>query len=143
MSEDTITISKADLQALIREGIAQAALKQPTPSSLFGDVAISYDDIAAINRLHHLTTGGLQSSLTHSRNQYTGSRGFTKHDGVSRSEIHDDLRHLALALVGETKNRDVVHADYEFVQQSYAQMRDLFLSLYEQRFSALKEEGAQ
>lgn len=142
MTEDTITISKADLQALIREGIAQAAGKQFTPSSLFNEVAITGNDISAINNRHQLATGGFRNCSTYSSNHYTDNFDMCRHDGVFFSQIHDQLRHLTLALVGETKNRDVIHADYGFEQESYARMRDLFLSLYEQHVTDLKKQGA-
>jgi hypothetical protein len=137
MSEDTITISKADLQQLIREGIAQAVSpNHDNAIAMFNGLKVTFEDIGGINDRHGITSGGLHNTQTYSRRLDSWGR----RNGPSANEIHDQLRKLSLAIVGETKNKDVTHYDYKTVRDAYLKFRDLFFDLYDERAESLSKE---
>lgn len=140
--EDKITISKSELDELIRQGIAKA-VRQPTgftAGTLFTGIAIDYDDIAIINKRHKMPKDEMGVSTTiYSRHQYR-DENISRETGPGAHEMHDKLRFLALAVVGESKNSQVARADIPTVREAYSKFRDLFLTLYDMRASGISKE---
>lgn len=142
MMEDKITISKSELDELIRQGIAKA-VRQPTgftAGTLFTGIAIDYDDIAIINKRHKMPKDEMGvSTAIYSRHQYK-NENISRETGPSAHEMHDKLRFLALAVVGESKNSRVARADIPTVREAYSKFRDLFLTLYDMRAAGISKE---
>ncbi|MFT8412132.1 MAG: hypothetical protein ABF743_08135 [Schleiferilactobacillus perolens] len=142
MMEDKITISKSELDELIRQGIAKA-VRQPTgftAGTLFTGIAIDYDDIAIINKRHKMPKDEMGvSTAIYSRHQYK-NENISRETGPSAHDMHDKLRFLALAVVGESKNSRVARADIPTVREAYSKFRDLFLTLYDMRAAGISKE---
>lgn len=140
--EDKITISKSELDELIRQGIAKA-VRQPTgftAGTLFTGIAIDYDDIAIINKRHKMPKDEMGvSTAIYSRHQYK-NENISRETGPSAHDMHDKLRFLALAVVGESKNSRVARADIPTVREAYSKFRDLFLTLYDMRAAGISKE---
>lgn len=139
MVEEQITITKSDLQQLIREGVAQAmtASHERTPQMLFQGVAIDFNDIEVINHRYGLKTSALNDSCIYSRNQSKDWMGRVCDSGPGKNEVHDLLRKIAMAVSGERKNSKVARSDFNRVRNDYDQFRDLFLKLYDERCADL------
>jgi hypothetical protein len=139
MSDDTITITKADLQQMISEGIAQAISKprERTPQALFQGIAIDYDDLSVINNRYGLETAALHDANIYSRHQSRDWLNRVCDGGPGRADVHDLIRKLAMAICGETQNSKVARMDYDRVRNDYEQFRNLFLKLYDARCSDL------
>jgi hypothetical protein len=145
MMEDKITISKSELDELIRQGIAKA-VRQPTgftAGTLFAGIAIDTNDISTINERHDMPNMPEdvcgKSYAIFSRHQYNDGTSF-RCMGPSAGDMHDKLRFLALAVVGESKNSQVVRADIPTVREAYSKFRDLFLTLYDTRAASVSKE---
>nr|DAM25072.1 MAG TPA: hypothetical protein [Caudoviricetes sp.] len=139
---DLITISRHDLDELVRQRVAEAS-RQPTgftANTLFTGIAIDPNDIMTINKRHGMPEDrfGVSSSV-YSRHQYDDGN-IIRNDGSSAKELHDKLRFLALAVVGETKNGLVTRADISTVREAYSKFRDDFLALYDDRAAKLAKE---
>lgn len=139
---DLITISRHDLEELIRQRVAEAT-RQPTgftANTLFTGVAIDQNDIMTINKRHGMPEDqfGVSSSV-YSRYQYDDGN-MIRNGGDGAHELHNKLRFLALAVVGETKNGQVARADITTVREAYSKFRDEFLSLYDDRAAKLVQE---
>ncbi|WP_203633906.1 hypothetical protein [Lacticaseibacillus suibinensis] len=139
---DLITISRHDLDELVRQRVAEAS-RQPTgftANTLFTGVAIDRNDIMTINKRHGMPEDnmGILSTI-YSRRQFDNV-GIYRSRGDSASELHNKLRFLALAVVGETKNGQVARADITTVREAYSKFRDEFLSLYDDRAAKLVQE---
>ncbi|WP_125580810.1 hypothetical protein [Lacticaseibacillus suibinensis] len=139
---DLITVSRHDLEELIRQRVAEA-IRQPTgftANTLFTGIAVDTNDIATINKRHGMPKDrfGVPGSV-YSRHQYDDGN-IIRNDGFSAKELHDKLRFLALAVVGETKNGLVTRADIATVREAYSKFRDEFLALYDDRAAKLAQE---
>lgn len=139
---DLITLSRHDLEELIRQGVAKAS-RQPTgftAGTLFTGITVDQNDIATINKRHGMPADrfGVSSSI-YSRHQYDDGN-IIRNDGFSAHELHDKLRFLALAVVGETKNGQVTRADITTVREAYSKFRNVFLDLYDSRAANLSKE---
>lgn len=141
MSEETITISKSDLQQLIREGVAQAVGRPRVlmSYSLFKGIALEHADLSALNNKYGIETEGVGNSCAYSRRQYTDGRGIIRDGGISPYEIHDLLRKVAMAVCGEKQNSKVARMDYERVRDDYEKFRDLFIECYDARCKELAD----
>lgn len=139
---DLITVSRHDLEELIRQRVAEA-IRQPTgftANTLFTGIAVDPNDIATINKRHGMPKDRFGVSTTvYSRHQYDDGN-IIRNDGFSAKELHDKLRFLALAVVGETKNGLVTRADIATVREAYSKFRDEFLALYDDRAAKLAQE---
>lgn len=139
---DLITVSRHDLEELIRQRVAEAT-RQPTgftANTLFTGIAVDTNDIATINKRHGMPKDRFGVSTTvYSRHQYDDGN-IIRNYGSSAKELHDKLRFLALAVVGETKNGLVTRADIETVREAYSKFRDEFLALYDDRAAKLAQE---
>lgn len=143
--EDKITISKSELDELIRQGIAKA-VRQPTgftAGTLFTGITIDTNDISTINKRHDMPNMPEdvygKSYAIFSRHQYK-NENISRETGPSAHDMHDKLRFLALAVVGESKNSQVARADIPTVREAYSKFRDLFLTLYDMRAAGISKE---
>lgn len=126
-------------------------LKRPmekvTQNTLFKDVAFSDTDVLQTNQKYQITKdlkewNNLPFTRIYTLNpQNHGSvRNESTHYNVSNHAIHDSLRKLSLAIVGATKNTDLVAKEYTIVRETYEALKNLFLQKYDERLKQLDRE---
>lgn len=155
--DDTITISKAELETMIAEAIARNSL--PRKKKDFRDVHMSWEDVRQINTKYPLISERLSrrfaSQITdepsidelrfgktkpdgiYSRKRYgkDNSSGYT-YNKVYHQDIIDNLRRISLTLMGVTVIKDLDDDEFEYCLTIYNEFKNLFLKLYDERLSA-------
>ena len=155
--DDTITISKAELETMIAEAIARNSL--PRKKKDFRDVHMSWEDVRQINTKYPLISERLSrrfaSQITdepsidelrygktkpngiYSRKRYgkDNSCGYT-YNKVYHQDITDNLRRISLALMGVTVIKELDDDEFEYCLSIYNEFKNLFLKLYDERLSA-------
>lgn len=126
-------------------------LKRPTEkltqNTLFKDIAFDDADILRINQKHKTTNELNEWNDLPFANIYTlypKNHGLVReespHYNVNNYAIHDNLRKLALAVTGATKNTDLAQSEYELVRNMYQTLKDLLLKKYDERLTQLDKE---
>ena len=126
-------------------------LKRPmervTQNTLFKDVAFSDTDVLQTNQKYQITKdlkewNDLPFARIYTLNpQNHGlARNGSMHYNVPNHAIHDSLRKLSLAVVGATKNTDLVTTEYAIVRDTYQALKDLFLQKYDRRLMKLDRD---
>ncbi|WP_363472828.1 hypothetical protein [Companilactobacillus musae] len=143
---DSITITKDDLKDLITKEVVKALTTKAKvyPPLLFDNVRFSREDLTSRNAKYRETSRTNINNYggnTYSRHQYEtkdfANRTTTKDMGPYSDAVNVEIRHLALAVLGETRIKDVSSQDYSRAINIYSQFKDLFLKLYDQRLNDL------
>lgn len=154
--DDTITISKTELEKMIAEAISRNSL--PRQKKDFRDVHLSDDEVEKINMKHQLIYKKLsrrfasqitdESSIdeirygrTKPNSIYTRKRygignayGYAHHK-IYLQDILDNLRRISLAVMGASVIRDLDDDEFEYCLAVYEEFKKLFLNLYDERLS--------
>lgn len=146
MEEELITLTRSELQSLI-SGNAKALImvKPSTATLLFKNSAIDSSDIRLINenyspsRINNLEGYGGSTFSKHQTFNYDSSFGRRRliNNGPYSNGIHDLIRKLTLAIMGETLNKNLSYEDWDEARDDYIQIKRLFLKLYQKRLDNL------
>ncbi|MEQ9810346.1 hypothetical protein [Streptococcus jiangjianxini] len=153
---DTITISKAELQEMIAEAIANNTL--PRKKKDFRDVAIRDKELEEINsnfpiiaeRLKRsfasqqtdepsakeLRTGLKSSQGIYTRRRYENGYSNYTHRKLYTPNVSDMIRHLSLAVMGASIIKDLDDDEFEHCLEVYGELKKVFLGLYKKRLEA-------
>lgn len=161
--EDTITISKSELQELIAKEIANRAIKTRRD---FGGVAIDASDIRSVNQLYpdifdkmrlpfyNSHTDDVMPIARHQKwkfdfgggDVFSRNRHFSKSnnayyhskDCLYVSRIHEKLKEITLALHGATLIKDLDDEEFQEALETYNDFKQFFLERYKVRLSKLQ-----
>ncbi|MFH5812110.1 hypothetical protein [Companilactobacillus sp. FL22-1] len=149
MEEELITLTRSELQSLM-SGNAKALItaKPSTATLLFRNSAIDSSDIRLINekygfsRINNLASYGGSTFSKHQTFNYDGSfeRKRLINNGPYSNGIHDLIRKLTLAIMGETLNKNLSYEDWNEARNDYIQIKRLFLKLYQKRLDNLFDD---
>ena len=151
--EETITISKSELERLVATEIAKQSF--PRTRHDFSGVAIDGKDILKVNNQHPIVKEKLNHTYTRSmgsdiheielrgygsnrdsvfaRNRNISGRSEWSHTKVYTADIHQTLRNLAVRVMGGTVIRDLEPDEFDFALSIYEDFKQLFLEKYNQR----------
>lgn len=153
---DTITISKADLEKMIAEAISKNSL--PRQKKDFRDVHLTYEEVEKINLKHPLISerlsrkfasqitdepsidelrfgrGKPNSIYTRKRYGKENSIGY-EHHKIYLQDILDNLKRISLAVMGASIIKDLDDDEFEYSLVIYEEFKKLFLNLYDKRLS--------
>lgn len=153
---DTITISKAELEKMIAEAISKNSL--PRQKKDFRDVHLTNEEVEKINLKHPLISERLSrrfaSQITnepsidelrfgkgkpndiYTRKRYgkENSSGYAHHK-IYLQDILDNLRRISLAVMGASIIKDLDDDEFEYSLAIYEEFKKLFLNLYDERLS--------
>lgn len=162
--EEVITIKKSELQELVAEIIAKKAVRTRKD---FGDVSITNEDIANVNRNHPAI---LEKLLTPYADEYSEEvYPFSKHSlrfsnvynhnvfltkrlenkngvylhsksSLFTSDIHNSIKSLTLALHGATVIKDLTDYEFEKALNTYNEIKNFFLNRYNVRLTKLEQD---
>lgn len=151
MEDELITLSKSELQELLSTNNSKVVIvsKPTTPNLLFQSVAIANGDIRLINEKYDKSKINNLNSLggtTFSRRQtfnYKSSldRKSLENTGPFSNEIHELIRKLTLAIMGEKLNKNLSYEDWSETREDYIQIKELFLNLYKKRLDNISKVG--
>ena len=151
MEDELITLSKSELHELLSTNNSKMVIvsKPITSNLLFKSAAINNSDIRSINEMYkNSRTNNVDSysGTTYSRHQtfnYNSlfDRKKLEDDGPSSSEIHDLIRKLTLAIMGEKLNKNLSYEDWSETREDYIQIKELFLNLYKKRLDNISKVG--
>lgn len=153
---DTITISKTELELMIAEAIARNTL--PRKKKDFRDVQFRHDDFEKINMkypilserltrrfssqvtdepsVEELRIGRARPISIYSRKRYAHGINNYEHSKIYTPNVSDMLRHLSLAVMGATIIKDLDDDEFEHSLKIYEDFKNLFLKLYDERLEA-------
>jgi len=126
-------------------------LKRPseniTQNTLFKDIAFSDTDVLQTNQKHQITKDlrewndfPFSSIYTLNPQNHSLVKNESTHYNVSNNAIHDSVRKLSLAVVGATKNTDLVVQEYMIVRDTYQAIKNVFLKKYDERLMQLDRD---
>lgn len=153
---DQITISKAELQEMIAEAIANNTL--PRKKKDFRDVMFRYEDSEKVNikfpiisermkrrfasqqtdepSKEELRYGLLQPQGLYTRRRYGHGINNYEHYKLHNTEVSDMIRRLSLAVMGASIIKDLDDDEFEHCLEVYDEIKKVFLNLYEKRLEA-------
>lgn len=145
MTEESITITKSELQDLISDGIAKAIKpsRSMAPQFIFQCVQLAAAPIRNINEKYPMSARcneGVYCGRTYSRHQsrnYSSYGSDLNHSTPCEVEVRDLIRKLTLAVYGEGLNRNLSFSDWNNACTDYATFSDMFLKMYERRLDRL------
>ena len=144
MDEELITLTRSQLEDLLSGNSKSLIMITPTtPKLLFENTSIRPADIRNINEkfeVSKVNNLNICGGTTFSKNQnfnYEQSfdRKVLRDHGPYSKEIHDLIRKLTLAVMGEKLNKNVSYEDWNEARSDYVKFKQLFLKLYEDRLS--------
>ena len=154
--DDTITISKTELEKMIAEAISRNSL--PRLKKDFRDVHLSDDEVEKINMKYPLISEKLSrrfasqitdepsiDEIRYGRSKpnsiYTRKRygkentyGYAHHK-IYLQDILDNLRRISLAVMGASVIKDLDDDEFEYCLTIYEEFKKLFLNQYDERLS--------
>ena len=152
---DTITISKTELEKMIAEAISRNSL--PRKKKDFRDVHLSSDEVEKINMKHPLISEKLSRSFAsqitdkpsidelrfgrskpndiYTRKRYGHGNNKYTHYKIYHQDITDHLRRISLAVMGASVIKDLDDDEFEYCLAIYEEFKNLFLNLYDERLS--------
>ena len=153
---DQITISKAELQEMIAEAIANNTL--PRKKKDFRDVMFRYEDSEKVNikfpiisermkrrfasqQTDEPSTEELRHGLSkpwglYTRRRYGHGLNNYEHNKISAYDVSDMIRRLSLAVMGVSIIKDLDDDEFEHCLEVYDEIKKVFLGLYEKRLEA-------
>lgn len=153
---DQITISKAELQEIIAEAIANNTL--PRKKKDFRDVRFKNEDTKAINTkfpiisemlkrrfasqytdkssLDELRSGKRPALGLYTRRRYDRGCNNYEHRKLYDDSVSEMIRRLSLAVMGASVIKDLDDDEFERCLEVYDEIKKVFLNLYEQRLEA-------
>lgn len=147
MNDELITLTKKELQRLLSNDNSNVVIvSEPTTATLlFKSVAINSSDIRFLNEKHiasKINNVDSYAGTTFSRNQtfdyeYSFDRKKLRDNGPSSRDIHELIRKLTLAIMGENLNKNLSYEDWTEARDDYIKIKTLFLSLYRKRLDGL------
>ena len=151
--DETITLSKDELEKLIAEAVAKNVL--PRKRKDFRDVHINCSDFEKINikfpEVAHKLSRQFASQTTdlpskderrlglckpdkiYSRRRYSSGLDNYVHRKIYCSEIQVLLKSLSLSVMGVTLIKDLDDDEFEYSLHIYEKLKKCFLDLYEKR----------
>lgn len=137
----TYTLTEEELEELIKERMEHRPV---TPQGLFNGICFDGEGILAINEKHpeialKMRQGRRRGVLDPARCIYTNKPKYnevmdeTSWHTISASQVHNNIRQLALNVFGKSNNRDLTEDEYELAQQFYSELKDWYLTAYEKR----------
>ncbi|MGM0137637.1 hypothetical protein IGI65_000039 [Enterococcus sp. DIV0755b] len=148
MAEKTLEEYKKENERLRLEiQLLKRPVERITQNTLFKNVAFSDTDVLQTNQKHQITKNVKEWNDLPFTRIYTLNpqnhgivRNESTHYNVSNHAIHDSLRKLSLAVVGATKNTDLVMKEYMIVRDTYQALKNLFLQKYDERLMQLDRD---
>lgn len=154
--DDTITISKTELEKMIAEAISRNCL--PRQKKDFRDVHLSDEEVKKINMKHQLIYEKLSrrfasqitdepsidekrygrrnpNSIYTLKRYGTGNTYGYAHHKIHLQDILDNLRRISLAVMGASVIKDLDDDEFEYCLAIYEEFKNLFLNLYDERLS--------
>ena len=142
MEEKTHRLTESELQTIVQSALSEALNQKVsvlTAKNLFDDVRFDDREIQLINDRFEVTNvlSGChrKSILTNISFPYGWDKTYTK---VHNSEIHNNIKKLAVNVFGKTLNSDLTRDEYEMARALYSELRDWFLKSYEKRVIELQ-----
>ena len=152
--DETITISKTELEKMIAEAISRNSL--PRQKKDFRDVHLSDDEVEKINIKHPLISkklsrrfasqitdepsideiryGRTKPNSIYTRKRYGKGNAYAYHK-IYLQDILDNLRRISLAVMGASVIKDLDDDEFEYCLAIYEEFKNLFLNLYDERLS--------
>lgn len=151
--EETITISKTELQELIAKEVAKIQMQSDhrtlTVQNLYSDIKFSEErDIRPINILYPqiidlLTENGKRplngKYIFSNGSHYHGYDEPCGHYGFYGNQVHDNIRKLTNNLFGKSKNSELTRDEYEMARHFYSEIANLFNKSYAERLAELSK----
>ncbi|HEM3171204.1 hypothetical protein [Streptococcus suis] len=156
MMEETITISRTELELMIADAIARNTL--PRKKKDYRDVHITYSDIEKVNKqfpnISKLLSRRFSSQITdlpskeeirfglsvpdyiYTRRRFSSGIENYVHHKLHISSVQELLRGLSLAIMGASIIKDLDDDEFEYSLEIYNEFKNLFLKLYEERLVA-------
>ncbi|HEL2341523.1 TPA: hypothetical protein U0J94_000291 [Streptococcus suis] len=154
--EETITISRTELELMIADAIARNTL--PRKKKDYRDVHITHSDIVKVNKqfpnISKLLSRSFSSQITdlpskneirfglsapddiYTRRRFSSGIENYVHHKLSISSVQELLRGLSLAVMGASIIKDLDDDEFEHSLEIYDEFKNLFLKLYEERLVA-------
>ncbi|HEM4630516.1 hypothetical protein [Streptococcus suis] len=156
MMEETITISRTELELMIADVIARNTL--PRKKKDYRDVHITRSDIEKVNKqfpnVSKLLSRRFSSQITdlpskeeirfglsvpndiYTRRRFSSGIENYVHHKLYISSVQELLRGLSLAIMGASIIKDLDDDEFEHSLEIYNEFKNLFLKLYEERLVA-------
>ncbi len=144
---DSITIRKDVFQELVAKEVAKALVGQSRtayPNLIFNNVRFTADDLRELNDKYPISAKAnlnTYAGATYSRHQHVtkefNDREVMADVGPHSDAINIEIRHLTLAVLGESRIKSLRESDYNDAVSIYIEFKELFLRLYEKRLDDL------
>jgi len=144
---DSIIIKKDEFQDLVAKEVAKALVSRSRiaySNLIFNNVRFTADDLRELNAKYSVPAKAnlnTYAGTTYSRHQHVtkefNDREVVTDVGPYSDAINTEIRHLTLAVLGESRIKSLTESDYNDAVSIYAEFKELFLRMYEKRLDDL------
>ncbi|MFC6402908.1 hypothetical protein ACFP67_13935 [Mammaliicoccus sciuri] len=142
---ETITLTKDELLHIVKLEVSKKLNEKNTldPKRIFNDIKLDGVDLYFINKKYEIvknillkSNGNIDVPITLKKHGRTNKNN-TK---LLPSEVHDQIRKVSLAVFGISLNSELTEQEFNEIQHVYNEFKKLYLLLYEERISNLKQK---